>query len=52
MENAISNECILCGAEIPPEEELCDRCKEEKDAAPCPMCGKIICECEVGGEGE
>jgi len=46
------NHCALCGAEIEPEEEFCERCKEEKDLVKCPICGKIFCECEVGGEGE
>jgi predicted nucleic acid-binding Zn ribbon protein len=45
---AIENRCAICGRAIEPEEEFCSECA--KSAEPCPVCGKIICECEAGGE--
>jgi hypothetical protein len=44
----VGNRCAVCGRPIEPEEEFCPECA--KSAEPCPVCGKVICECEAGGE--
>lgn len=44
-----ANHCAICGRVIEPEEEFCEECA--RNLEPCPECGKVICECEVG-EGD
>jgi len=45
----VINHCASCGKEIEPEEEFCEECVEKvKDLEPCPDCGRVICQCEIG----
>jgi len=48
MDVLTNNTCAICGAEIEPEEEFCRECLSEKEFVRCPICGKIVCECETG----
>jgi predicted nucleic acid-binding Zn ribbon protein len=43
----VLNHCALCGKPIEPEDEYCADCASKQE--PCPICGKVICECEVAG---
>ena len=52
MKKDVTNHCAICGTEIAPEEEYCENCRANQRLEPCPVCGKVICECEVGGEGD
>ncbi len=46
----IENHCAACGKVIPPELEYCKECAKS-ELEPCPTCGNVICDCEVGGRG-
>ena len=50
MDVNVANHCAVCGKEIEPEKTYCAYCTGHQD--PCPICNRVICECEVLGGGD